>query len=119
MTDKQKKALKIINEMWYATRNDGLANLSDENYYLLLEFVLDNNKYHNNYPTDKQWEDYFKNRENPSSIDKISVIPCNGSICTNPFHDCINCPRQFGGMNYTITTSKVEEQLTNKVEKQE
>ena len=33
-----------------------------------------------------------------------------GGICTNPFHDCIGCPRQFGGGNYTITTNKVEEQ---------
>lgn len=26
----------------------------------------------------------------------------HGGPCTNPFHDCINCPRQFSGG--TITT---------------
>lgn len=26
-------------------------------------------------------------------------------VCTNPFHDCINCPRQFGsGGTYTTNT---------------
>jgi len=32
--------------------------------------------------------------------------PCysKDGICTNPFRDCINCPRQFGGGNYTTTT---------------
>lgn len=106
MTDKQKKALKILNELWYATRNDGLANLSDENYYLLLEFVLDNDKYHNDYPTDKQWEDYFKNK------DITPLAPCyvSDGICTNPFHDCVNCPRQFSGGNYITTTNTAEEQ---------
>lgn len=121
MTDKQKEAIKILNELWYVSHNDGLAKLRDEDYYLLLECVLDNNKHHNDYPTDKQWEDYFKNRnrETPSPTDKITIIPCNGSICTNPFHDCVNCPRQFSGGNYTTTTNKVEEQPTNKVEVQQ
>ena len=106
MNDKQKKALKVLNELWYVSRNDGLANLSDENYYLLLEVVLDNNKYHNNYPTNKQWEDYFKNR------DKTPLAQCalQDGICTNPFHDCIGCPRQFGDWNYTTPTDLKEEQ---------
>ena len=105
MTEKQKKALKILNELWYVSRNDGLAKLSDENYYLLLEVVLDNNKYHNDYPTDKQWEDYFKNR------DRTPLAQCAlpDGICTNPFHDCIGCPRQFDGGNCITTTTKVEE----------
>lgn len=28
----------------------------------------------------------------------------HGGECTNPFHDCINCPRQFNGNGTTITT---------------
>lgn len=24
-------------------------------------------------------------------------FPCDGTTCTNPFHDCINCPRRFVG----------------------
>ena len=33
-------------------------------------------------------------------------IPCyapNG-VCANPFHDCINCPKMFGGGGYTTTS---------------
>ena len=106
MTDKQKKALKILNELWYVSRNDGLANLSDENYYLLLEFVLDNNKYHNDYPTDKPWEDYPMNR------DRTPLVQCYApdGVCTNPFHDCIGCPRHFGGGATFTTTDLKEEQ---------
>ena len=28
----------------------------------------------------------------------------HGGPCTNPFHDCVNCPRQFSGNGTTITT---------------
>jgi hypothetical protein len=107
MTDKQKKAIKILNELWYVSRNDGLAKLSDENYYLLLEVVLDNNKYHNDYPTDKPWENYTMIR------DRTPLAQCYTSegICTNPFHDCIGCPKQFGGGNYTTPTDLKEEKL--------
>lgn len=31
--------------------------------------------------------------------------PCyapNG-VCVNPFHDCINCPKMFGGGGYTTS----------------
>ena len=33
--------------------------------------------------------------------------PCYApdGICTNPFHDCINCPRQFGSGGYTTSTN--------------
>lgn len=33
--------------------------------------------------------------------------PCyaQGGICTNPQHDCINCPRQGGGGGGYLTTS--------------
>lgn len=33
-----------------------------------------------------------------------------GGTCTNPFHDCVNCPRQFGDWNYTTPTDLKEEQ---------
>lgn len=33
-------------------------------------------------------------------------IPCyaEGGWCPNPYHDCINCPKQFGGGGYTTTS---------------
>ena len=32
-------------------------------------------------------------------------VPCYASngVCVNPFHDCINCPKMFGGGGYTTT----------------
>lgn len=30
----------------------------------------------------------------------------HGGPCTNPFHDCINCPRQFSGDGTTISTTQ-------------
>lgn len=34
-----------------------------------------------------------------------------GGTCTNPFHDCINCPKQFNNPHevFTIPTSHLEE----------
>ena len=32
------------------------------------------------------------------------TLLCNGSVCTNPFHDCINCPRQVTGWGYSLHT---------------
>lgn len=29
----------------------------------------------------------------------------SGGPCTNPHHDCINCPRQYTGGRYTITST--------------
>lgn len=39
------------------------------------------------------------------------TLPCYapGGICTNPFKDCINCPKQFGDGTTTITTTTLEE----------
>ena len=33
--------------------------------------------------------------------------PCyaKDGICTNPFHDCVNCPRQFGGGGQWTTST--------------
>lgn len=96
MTDKQKKALEILNELWYVSRNDGLAKLSDENYYLLLECILDNKESIVNIP-------FFR---------KEPWVPCYApdGVCANPFHDCINCPRQFGDWSFTTPTDLKEEQ---------
>ena len=98
MTDKQKKALEILNELWYVSRNDGLAKLRDEDYYLLLEVVLD--------------------KEENGQEFKIITTPTYGSSpncadpqmpCTNPFHDCVNCPWQFGTATTTMNGIKEEQ----------
>lgn len=41
----------------------------------------------------------------------IHFPPCyNGGLCTNPMHDCINCPRQSSiGINTTTGTSSAKE----------
>ena len=66
-------------------------------------------------------EDYMKlSKERLAELlaerdSNIRIVPMNvpswhptcyeGGPCTNPFHDCINCPRQFGsGGTYTTTT---------------
>ena len=35
----------------------------------------------------------------------VFELPCcaSGGVCTNPFHDCINCPRR-GNDGYVTTT---------------
>ena len=47
MNDKQKKALKVLNELWYVSHNDGLSKLRDEDYYILVECILDRITYAN------------------------------------------------------------------------
>ena len=41
----------------------------------------------------------------------VPMLQCYqpGGVCTNPFHDCINCPRQ-SSVVWTNTSDKVEEQ---------
>lgn len=36
--------------------------------------------------------------------------PCyfENGICTNPFHDCVGCPRQFGGGTTITTTDRTQ-----------
>ena len=42
----------------------------------------------------------------PMSIESCHPSCYEGGLCTNPFHDCINCPRQFSSSEtYTTTTS--------------
>ena len=98
MTKKQKEAIKVLTNLY----ND--HHIDEEQYFLLLDVIIDDKKHFNGL-TEEQWEDYFKNR------DRTSLAPCTlpDGVCTNPFHDCVNCPRQFTGGIYTTTTNKVEE----------
>ena len=67
-------------------------------------------------------EDYMKlSKERLAELlaerdSNIRIVPMNvppwhptcfeGGPCTNPFHDCINCPRHFSSSGtYTTTTS--------------
>ena len=65
-------------------------------------------------------EDYMKlSKERLAELlverDSTPVIPISigtyrpscyeGGPCTNPFHDCINCPHQDSGGTYTTNTS--------------
>lgn len=98
MTTDQKQAIMVLMNLYNNNHID------KEQYFLLLDFVIDN-KRHFNGLTEEQWEDYFKNR------DRTPLAQCasHDGVCTNPFHDCVNCPRQFSGGIYTTTINKVEE----------
>jgi hypothetical protein len=46
---------------------------------------------------------------------QIPVMPvqqgglyCDGSNCVNPFHDCINCPRQFSSVGTVCKPNSCE-----------
>ena len=43
------------------------------------------------------------------------ITPCWGKdgVCTNPYHDCIDCPRKFGGSGITINGSTSWESGSN------
>ena len=97
MTQKQKDAITVLNkikEQWWNTM-EGHTNLSEEDYMAILEGIVDGGTQN----------DYI------SIMPKTNSIPCfeKDGICTNPFHDCIGCPRRFttGGwatdttINYT------------------
>ena len=50
---------------------------------------------------EKEWEQ----KRNDPTIPFAGCLDPNG-ICINPFHDCINCPRQFSfGGGFTTTNS--------------
>ena len=38
----------------------------------------------------------------------------HGGPCTNPYHDCVNCPRIFSGNGTTISTDGTNLQPLNK-----
>lgn len=89
ITTDQKQAIMVLMNLY----ND--HHIDEEQYFLLLDFIISDTK-----------------DETPSSTDKITFVPCSDPKVpyTNPFHDCIGCPRQFGDGNYTTVTNKVEEQ---------
>ena len=51
----------------------------------------------------------------PFDFPSLGVADCyHGGKCTNPFHDCVGCPRQFSGNGTTITTDGTNLQPLNK-----
>ena len=52
---------------------------------------------------DKRISVLENNKNIPPNI--YGSICCDGTHCTNPFHDCVGCPNQFGsGGTYTSTS---------------
>lgn len=58
-----------------------------------------------------------------TSVSKEIIVPFSqpdwkdcfhGGQCTNPFHDCVNCPRVFSGNDTTISTDGTNLQPSNK-----
>ena len=52
-------------------------------------------------------EEWSKKENNltPFNFPSLGRDECyHGGPCTNPFHDCVNCPRQFTGNGTTIST---------------
>ena len=78
MTKKQKQAVKILNGLW--NNNGGLMKLSEEEYFLLLECVLG------------EEEPKVYSHTTPLKVPMLQCYEEDG-ICTNPFKDCINCPK--------------------------
>lgn len=93
MTDKQKQAVKILNGLW--NNNGGLMKLSEEEYFLLLECVLGSEEPKTYSPT------------TPLKVPTLECYEPNG-VCTNPFHDCINCPKIHGGGAGTFTLTNIK-----------
>lgn len=101
MTDKQKQAIKILNGLWNA--NGGIMKLSEEEYFLLLEYVLGGEEPKTYSPT------------TPLRVniphERTASLQCyepNG-VCTNPFHDCVNCPKIHGGGAETFTSTNIKD----------
>ena len=50
--------------------------------------------------------DNFYNSPIQQPLEQHKNGPCfGGNICTNPFHDCINCPRLGASGGYIVTTT--------------
>lgn len=75
ITEIQKKAIRVLNDLLSS------GALDENNYFLLMECV--NNSEHITYLP-------FQN---------VPTLKCYDpkGTCTNPFHDCINCPKQNSG----------------------
>ena len=87
MTDKQKQTISLINELRYDRKV-----ITHEEYFLLLECVLGGEEPKIYSPT------------TPLKVPTLQCYEPNG-VCTNPFHDCINCPKPYGSGATTITTT--------------
>ena len=86
MTDKQKEAIMLLMDLYNKDHIHG------KEYFLLLECVIgDSNK-------------ELKEVRIPFVQWQPQCCEPNG-VCTNPFHDCINCTKQFGSGGTTITTT--------------
>ena len=50
-------------------------------------------------------------RPTPVIINRLPSAQCwePDGICTNPFHDCINCPKVYGGTGAFTTNTLVHE----------
>lgn len=44
-------------------------------------------------------------------LEHFTTTPCYApdGVCTNPFKDCINCPKQFGDSTTILTTTTLED----------
>lgn len=100
MTERQKEAVKILNGLW--NTNGGLMKLSEEEYFLLLECVLGGEE-------NTKWI----SRTILSDVPTLQCYEPNG-VCTNPYHDCINCPKIHGGVVGTFTTTNIKYNDTNR-----
>ena len=95
MTDKQKQAVKILNGLW--NNNGGLMKLSEEKYFLLLECVLGGEE-------NTRWI----SRTILPDVPTLQCYEPNG-VRTNPYHDCINCPKIHGGGAGTFTSTNIKD----------
>lgn len=100
MTNKQKQAIKILNSLW--TANGGMMRISEEEYFILLECVLDEEK-------PKIYPSTTPLRINIPH-ERTASLQCyeKDGICTNPFKDCINCPKIHGGGAETSTSTNIK-----------
>lgn len=107
MTEKQKQAIQVLNRIKDLSGIRAEEALTEEEYFLLLEFVVGNNI--------SGWI------STPKTPD-ITVVPYNNPIpcyapngvCSNPFHDCVGCPKSLGdgsGGYFTSTTADTDVKL--------
>lgn len=92
MTEQQKQAITFINELRYDRKV-----ITHEEYFLLLEGVLGGEEPKTYSPT------------TPLKVPTLQCYEPNG-VCTNPFHDCINCPKIHGGGAGTFTSTNIKKQ---------
>ena len=97
MTEKQKKAVKILNSLWNA--NGGMMRINEEEYFILLDCVLDREE-------PKVYSPTTPLRVNIPH-ERTASLQCyeKDGVCTNPFKDCINCLKVWGECKTNTVTS--------------